>query len=122
MNDSNDISRAAPPHQPPPTPDPARLQQVREHILHAHSTELFIKKCIWWVCAGIELVAIFGAMVVMFRTDALAVKLLCVVVALIAHGGMTVVVTWVLLTSLRMDIQRQLKGMELQLADFRTSG
>lgn len=106
----------------PPTLDPWRLQQAREDVLQAYSGDLMLKRVIWWVCGGIELIAIIWSAIVLFQTGSMSVKLLCVVIALIAHGGMTVVVTWVLLNSLRMDVLRQLKGMELQLAALRTAG
>ena len=116
MNDS----RENPAHnQVPPTPDPSRLQQVREDVLHGYSVELLIKKIIWWVCGGVETIAIFGSIILLFRLESTSAKLLCVVIALIAHEGMVVVVLWILMTSLRNDTLRQLKQMELQLAEFR---
>ena len=120
MNSPEDNSPTVGSEPSSPALDQWRLQQTREDVLHAYSTDLMLKRVIWWVCAGIEAIAIVWAMVVLFHTGSMSVKLLCVVVALIAHGGMTVVVTWVLLNSLRMDMLRQLKGMELQLAALRT--
>ena len=43
------------------------------------------------------------------------------VIALICHEGMVVVVLWSILTSVRMDTLRELKAMELQLAELRVS-
>jgi hypothetical protein len=118
----NDPEKSPEQNEIAPTPDPLRLQQMRERVLHEYSAELLIKKIIWWVCAGLQAVAIVGSIVFLFRAESTAGKLLCVVIALIAHEGMVVVVLWVLMTSLRTDMLRQLKGMELQLAEFRTRG
>jgi hypothetical protein len=119
MNDTLEDFAAA---DQPPMPDAAHLQHARDYVLHAYAVELLIKRIIWWTCIGIEIVTILGAAIVLFNVESISIKLACVVVALIAHEGMTTVVIWVFLTSLRMDMLRQLKGMELQLATLRNGG
>ena len=103
------------------SPDPVRLGRVHDRVMHAYSVELLIKKTIWWVCVALEVIAIVGSMIFLFRTQSTPLRFLCVVIALIAHEGMIVVVLWSILTSLRMDMLRELKGMELQLAEFRAA-
>ena len=102
-------------------PDAFRLDGAREQLLHERSTELLIMKCIWWLCAGLQTTAIVGSMIFLFHTQSTPMRFLCVVVALIAHEGMVVAVLWSMMTNARMDMLRQLKGMELQLAELRTS-
>ncbi len=102
-------------------PDASRLDGAREQVLHERSTELLIMKCIWWLCAGLQTIAIVGSMIFLFHTQSTPMRFLCVVVALIAHEGMVVAVLWSIMTNARMDMLRQLKGMELQLAELRTS-
>ncbi len=102
-------------------PDAFRLDRARERLLQERSTELLIMKCIWWVCAGLQTIMIVGSMIFLFNTQSVPMRFLCVVIALIAHEGMVVAVLWSIMTNVRMDMLRQLKGMELQLAEFRTS-
>ena len=99
----------------------ARLEQAVDRILQAYSTELLIKKVIWWVCGGLQLIMIIGSMVFLFHTQSSQIRLLCVVIALIAHEGMVVAVLWTILTYFRMDMLRELKNMELQLSELRVS-
>jgi hypothetical protein len=119
MSDSKTTSQDSWNGHEPPSPDPLRLAQAVEQALNAHTIALMIKRIIWSVCIGLETIAIFGSMIYLFITECLACKLLCVVIALIAHEGMVVVVIWMFLTSLRMDMLKELKSMELQLAEFR---
>ena len=121
MNDSENSFNTAGGRNPAEFPDPLRMEQARERVLHAYSVELLIKKTIWWVCIALEIIALVGSMIVMFLTGSHQVQLLCVVIALIAHEGMVVVVLWSILTSLRMDMLRELKSMELQLAEMRVA-
>jgi hypothetical protein len=104
----------------PPMPDSLRMTHAMDQIMHAHSIVLMIRKLIWGMLILIQTVAILGSVVFMFQVDSINLKLLSVGFALIAHEGMAIVVIWMLLTSLRMDMLRELKGMELQLAEFRT--
>ena len=99
----------------------ARLEQAVDRILQAYSTELLIKKIIWWVCGGCQLIMIIGSMIILFHTQSPQVRLLCVVIALIAHEGMVVAVLWTILTYFRIDMLRELKNMELQLSELRVS-
>jgi len=99
----------------------ARLEQAVDRILQAYSTELLIKKVIWWVCGGLQTIMIFGSMIFLFHTQSLSKQLLCVVIALIAHEGMVVAVLWTILTYFRIDMLRELKNMELQLSELRVS-
>ncbi|MHC4639867.1 MAG: hypothetical protein ACYTBV_20600 [Planctomycetota bacterium] len=99
----------------------ARLEQAVDKILQAYSTELLIKKVIWWVCGGLQTILIFGSMIILFHTQSLPIRLLCVVIALIAHEGMVVAVLWTILTYFRIDMLRELKNMELQLSELRVS-
>ena len=96
----------------------ARLEQAVDRILQAYSTELLIKKIIWWVCGGCQLIMIIGSMIILFHTQSPQVRLLCVVIALIAHEGMVVAVLWTILTYFRIDMLRELKNMELQLSEL----
>lgn len=98
-----------------------RLEQAVDKILQAYSTELLIKKVIWWVCGGLQTILIFGSMIILFHTQSLPIRLLCVVIALIAHEGMVVAVLWTILTYFRIDMLRELKNMELQLSELRVS-
>ena len=99
----------------------ARLEQAVDRILQAYSTELLIKKIIWWICGGCQLIMIIGSMIILFHTQSPQVRLLCVVIALIAHEGMVVAVLWTILTYFRIDMLRELKNMELQLSELRVS-
>ena len=99
----------------------ARLEQAVDRILQVYSTELLIKKVIWWVCGGLQTIMIIGSMIFLFHTQSLPIRLVCVVIALIAHEGMVVAVLWTILTYFRMDILRELKNMELQLSELRVS-
>lgn len=119
MNTSKDNENIPQSKQAVEGPDPFQLEQARARVLHTYSVELLIKKIIWWICGGIQLIAIVGSMIYLFSTQSTAARFLCVIIALIAHGGMMIVVIWVLLTCLRMDVLRELKAMELQLAEFR---
>ena len=100
-------------------PDAFRMDQAREQLLQSHSVELLIKRIIWCVCAGLQLIMIIGSMIILFHTQSTPMRFLCVVVALIAHEGMVVAVLWSIMTNLRVDMLRQLKGMELQMAELR---
>ena len=122
MNNSEESYNMPVAKQAMESPDPLRLEQARARMLHTFSVELLIKKIIWWVCIGLEVIGITVSMIILFSTQSAPVRLVCVVFALIMHEGMVVVVVWSILTSLRMDMLRELKGMELQLAELRVTG
>ncbi|MGD0518675.1 MAG: hypothetical protein ABSA26_14160 [Thermoguttaceae bacterium] len=104
----------------PPMPDPLHMTMAMDRIMHSHAVMLMFKKLIWGILFGLQTAAIIGCVYFLFTVDSISWKLLCVGFALIAHEGIVIVVIWMLLTSLRMDMLRELKGMELQLAEFRT--
>ena len=121
MNDPEENYNTPEAMQAVESPNTLRLEQARARVLHTFSTELLIKKIIWWVCAGAEVIGFTWAMIVLFSTQSEPMRFLCVVIALVMHEGMVVVVLWTILTSLRMNMLRELKGMELQLAELRVA-
>jgi hypothetical protein len=120
MNVSNQIPPEPWNDNEPPMPDTLRMTMAIERVMHAHSIMLMIKKLIWGMLFVIQTLGIIGAVFFLFQTDSLTWKLLCLGFAVICHEGMVIVVIWMLLTSARMDLLRELKAMELQLAEFRT--
>ena len=112
------------PHEPwddknMPMPDPLHMTMAMDRIMHAHSVVLMIKKLIWGMCVTVQTVLVLTCLFFLFRAESMDYKLLCVILIIIAHEGMGSVFLWVLLTSLRMDFLKELKGMELQLAELR---
>jgi hypothetical protein len=120
MNASNQMPPEPWNNDEPPMPDSVRMTMAIDRVMHAHSIMLMIKKLIWGMLFVIQTLGILGAVFFLFQTESISWKLLCVGFALIAHQGMVIVVVWMLLTSVRMDLLRELKSMELQLAEFRT--
>jgi hypothetical protein len=106
----------------PPAPDALRMTMAMDRIMHANAVMLMIKKIIWWVCAGVQTAGVATMIFLLFHVNSMDLKLLFVAIMVILHEGGVCVFVWVLLTSLRMDLMRELKGMELQLAEFRTHG
>jgi hypothetical protein len=104
----------------PPMPDPLRMTMAMDRIMHANVVMLMIKRIIWWVCGGLQTAGIAVMIFLLFHVNSMDCKLLFVAIMVILHEGGVCVFVWVLLTSLRMDLLRELKGMELQLAEFRT--
>jgi hypothetical protein len=103
-----------------PMPDPLRMTMAMDRIMHAHSVVLMIKKLIWGMCVTLQTVLVLTCLFFLFRAESMDYKLICVILIIIAHEGMGSVFLWILLTSLRMDFLKELKGMELQLAELRT--
>jgi hypothetical protein len=120
MNASNQLPPEPWNSDEPPMPDTLRMTMAIDRVMHAHSIMLMIKKLIWGMLFVIQTLGILGSVFFLFQTDSISWKLLCLGFAVICHEGMVIVVIWMLLTSLRMDMLRELKGMELQLAEFRT--
>ena len=120
MNASNQLPPEPWNSDEPPMPDTLRMTMAIDRVMHAHSIMLMIKKLIWGMLFVIQTLGILGSVFFLFQTDSISWKLLCLGFAVICHEGMVIVVIWMLLTSLRMDTLRELKGMELQLAEFRT--
>jgi hypothetical protein len=120
MNTSNQMPPESWSDHETPMPDTLRMTMAIDRVMHAHSIMLMIKKLIWGMLFVIQTLGIFGAVFFLFQTDSITWKLLCLGFAVICHEGMVIVVIWMLLTSVRMDTLRELKGMELQLAEFRT--